>query len=175
MKNFGVSGIGSPMDHALRFLQCVANLCDQRSDLVYTRGRPVQIEQRFWIPFCVQVLIEQYTCPGGDVERREEALIEPLAANHVQRLFSDAGHPHGKQAEGCAIRQLFAFQKRSSWDSGRGSRGLGGRSLGNRRFGISELRLPLRGGEDGAAIVNQFEKIEVLLPREGARLAYVLA
>src|ERR1019366_7491142 len=157
----------------------------QRSDLVDARGWPVQIEQRFWIPFCVQVLIEQYTCPGGDVERRKEALIEPLAANHVQRLFSDAGHAHGKQAEGCAIRQLFAFQKRSGRDSRRGSRGLGGRSLRggswrrrrwqNRRFGISNFPLPLRGGEDGAAIVNQFEKIEVLLPREGVRLAHVLA
>ena len=123
------------MDHALRFLQCVAHLCNQRSDLVDARGRPVQVEQRFRIPFCVQVLIEQYACPGGNVERREEALIEPLAADHVQRLFSDAGHPHGKQAEGCAIRQLFAFQKRSGWDSRRGSRGLGGRSL-RRQLGI---------------------------------------
>ena len=141
MKNFGVGGIGSPMDHALRFLQCVANLCDQRSDLVYARGRPVQIEQRFWIPFCVQVLIEQYTCPGGDVERREEALIEPLAANHVQRLFSDAGHPHGKQAEGCAIRQLFTFQKRSGWDSRRGSRGLRAR-LGDVAWEIAASGYP---------------------------------
>src|ERR1035438_6262181 len=155
MKNFGVGGIGSPMDHALRFLRCVAYLCDQRSDLVDARGWPVQIEQRFWIPFCVQVLIEQYTCPGGDVERRKEALVEPFAANRVQRLFSDAGHPHGKQAEGCAIRQLFAFQKRTGWASGPGNSG----------FGVSEVRLPLRGGEDGAPIVDEFQKVELLLTR----------
>ncbi|MGO8893433.1 MAG: hypothetical protein ACLQB1_27680, partial [Streptosporangiaceae bacterium] len=44
-----------------------------------------------------------------------------------------------------------------------------------RGFRISEFRLPLRGGEDGAAIVDQFEKVELLLPRECVRFANVLA
>jgi len=160
VKHFGVGGIGSPADDALRFLQCVAHLRDQWSKLIGARGRPVQIEQRFRIPFCVQILIKQDTRSSGDVERREKALVEPFAANHVQRLFPDAGRAHGKQAEGWAIGQLFAFQKRSRRGSGRRNRG----------FGIAEFRLPLRGGKNGAAIVYEFEKVELLLTGQGRAL-----
>jgi len=100
-----------------------------------------------------------------DVECRKKALVEPFAADHVQRLFPDAGRAHGKQAEGWAIGQLFAFQKRSRRGSGRRNRG----------FGIAEFRLPLRGGKNGAAIVYEFEKVELLLTGQSPRFAYVLA
>src|ERR1700686_2903988 len=159
------------MDHTLRFLKSVAYLCGQGSDLVGSRGRPVQIEQRFRIPFCVQVLIEEHACPGWDVERREETLVEPFAANDVQRLFSDARRPHGKQAEGCAIRQFLAFQERS----GRGNGRWGIRGWGNCGFRISKLRLPLRGGEEGGPGVDELQKIELLLTGQRVCCAYVLA
>src|SRR5208283_2953669 len=49
----------------------------------------------------------------------------------------------------------------------------GGR--GNGRLGIAKLRLPLSGGQDGALVVDEFEKIELLLGGECARFAWIAA
>src|SRR5208282_4101165 len=175
MKNFGIGGIGCPMDDTLRFLQCVTNLRHQRSDLVDARSRAVQIEQRLWVPLDIEILIEQDTVSGRNIEGGEESLVESLAANHVQRSFRHASDAYGKQAESRAFRQLFAFQKSSGGDGIGGSGCIGERAFGNRGLGITELCLPLRGRKNGAATVNEFQKVEALLIGEGARLADILA
>ena len=67
-------------------------------------------------------------------QAREQELVDQVVAS-----FGNTGDANGKQAEGGAIGQFFALEKRTGWAGG-------GRScsVGNRRFGVSEFRLPLR-------------------------------
>ena len=116
-------------------------------------------------------MVKQYPRSGGDVERGEEALVESFAANHIQSLFAYGYRADGKQAEGWAIRQLLTFQKRSGGED----RHLGRRCLRNHCLRISKLRLPLRGGDNGATIVDKFQKVQLMLGRQSPRFGYVIA
>ena len=57
------------------------------------------------------ILIEQDAHVRGQVEAREKILVEPPAADHVDRMLTDARRSHRKEPQSGRILQFFALQK----------------------------------------------------------------
>src|SRR5579863_1213397 len=105
------------------------------------------------------ILVKQRTHIGRQVQRGKKILVQPPAANRVDRMFTHPSRPHGKQSKRSGVLQLLLLQKCTLLARSR--------EIVERDFRVAKLCRPLRRRNDGSSCVYQFQEVELVTLRQG--------